>query len=204
MKKKYLILTIVFLLLFVLLIFCLFYFKDDNIPNAQEKKMIEKDIIFTITDKNNKIHNNEPVYWNNNKYAFFQASNKICYLIKKIDTKVRKYSDENMNYVSYDYKPVFNLYHKRYKKMEKAIVYNDNFYSFDEDKIVSYDMKKGKTDVYKIKEYDVLGIYENKIYINQNEKYFSLDLKFKKRITVSSSNLPQKYDYLPFEIKIAK
>ena len=82
MKKRYLIITITIVLL--LLIFYLAYFRDDNIPNSLEKKMIEKNNIFTITDKNNKIHDNVPVYWNNNKYAFFQASNKICYLVKKI------------------------------------------------------------------------------------------------------------------------
>lgn len=60
--------------------------------------------------------------------------------------------------------------------MKKAIAYNDNFYSFDEDKI----------------------------YTIQNEKHFTLDLKFKKKITIFSGTLPRKYDYLPFEIKIAK
>lgn len=202
MKKRYLIITITIVLL--LLIFYLVYFRDDNIPNSQEKKMIEKNIIFTITDKNNKISDNVPVYWNNNKYAFFQDSNKICYLVKKIDTTEHKYGDENMNYISYDYKPVFQIYHNRYKKMKKAIVYNDNFYSFNEDKIVVYDMKKGKTVVYKINKYDILGFYEEKIYISRSKKYFILDLKFKKKINISSSDLPQKYDYLPFEIKIAK
>lgn len=202
MKKRYLIITITIVLL--LLIFYLAYFRDDNIPNSLEKKMIEKNNIFTITDKNNKIHDNVPVYWNNNKYAFFQDSNKICYLVKKIDTTEHKYGDENMNYISYDYKPVFQIYHNRYKKMKKAIVYNDNFYSFNEDKIVVYDMKKGKTAVYKINKYDILGFYDEKIYISRSKKYFILDLKFKEKINISSSDLPQKYDYLPFEIKIAK
>lgn len=182
------------------------YIMDDNRPTKVEKNLTVKDGFVNVITNNDVgiIDKSNPIYWKNRLYAFMQDSNSnICYIVKREKVTEHNFEEKEKNWVEELYIPFYVLYSSNCSKVKSIIGIKDTMYAFKERQIIKYDLNTKKIQKKNIKEYDVLGTANSKIYIQfiQNGEYASIDYNLKK---ISAVNTPPKhYKKLPKKPKFA-
>lgn len=187
----------VFLIIGIVLIMILGvrYIMDDNRPTKVEKNLTVKDGFVNVITNNDVgiIDKSNPIYWKNRLYAFMQDSNSnICYIVKREKVTEHNFEEKEKNWVEELYIPIYVLYSSNCSKVKSIIGIKDTMYAFKERQIIKYDLNTKKIQKKNIKEYDVLGTANSKIYIQfiQNGEYASIDYNLKK---ISAVNTPPKH-----------
>lgn len=194
LNKKILIIIIVSVIIFISAILILLYIRiNDNIPSKEEKKYP-----VNSTFNNSLIDDYNPIYfeWKNKKYVFFQQSDSnIVFIAVKIAEQ------QQGNWLSEDYSPVFVIYKKNYKDITSLLIYEDRLYTFKDNSITMYDLSDEQTKKKKVTINEIYGIYNNNIYIKSKNDLKQIDANLNNISTIRQ--LPEKYQVIPRKYKFA-
>ena len=143
-----------------------------------------------------RVDSQNPVYWHNRDYAFFQgdvSEGYVSYLVERTSATEHKFEDESMNWTYETYEVRFMIYRSNYKDIHYVMGNQDAFYTFKDSLITRYDLKSEKIKKRRMDVNEVLGISNQSIYIRNTDGYFKVSLDLKDMESISKSKLPSKY-----------
>lgn len=197
MKRKIILLIGV---LFIVIGGVILYFRltNDNIPTEREKRLgtVEAFVNVPENPEMGRVDSQNPVYWHNRDYAFFQgdvSEGYVSYLVERTGATEHKFEDESMNWTYETYEVRFMIYRSNYKDIHYVMGYQDAFYTFKDSLITRYDLKSEKIKKRRIKVSEVLGVSNQSIYIRNIDGYFKVSLDLKDKEFISKGKLPSKY-----------
>lgn len=197
MKRKIILLIGV---LFIVIGGVILYFRltDDNIPTEREKRLGTVGAFVNVPEnpEMGRVDSQNPVYWHNRDYAFFQgdvSEGYVSYLVERTGATEHKFEDESMNWTYETYEVRFVIYRSNYKNIHYVMGYQDAFYTFKDSLITRYDLKGEKIKKRRIKVSEVLGVSNQSIYIRNIDGYFKVSLDLKDKKFISKGKLPSKY-----------
>ena len=197
MKRKIILLIGV---LFIVIGGVILYFQltNDNIPTEREKRLgtVEAFVNVPENPEMGRVDSQNPVYWHNRDYAFFQgdvSEGYVSYLVERTGATEHKFEDESMNWTYETYEVRFMIYRSNYKDIHYVMGYQDAFYTFKDSLITRYDLKSEKIKKRRIKVSEVLGVSNQSIYIRNIDGYFKVSLDLKDKEFISKGKLPSKY-----------
>ena len=197
MKRKIILLIGV---LFIVIGGVILYFRltDDNIPTEREKRLGTVGAFVNVPEnpEMGRVDSQNPVYWHNRDYAFFQgdvSEGYVSYLVERTGATEHKFEDESMNWTYETYEVRFMIYRSNYKDIHYVMGYQDAFYTFKDSLITRYDLKSEKIKKRRIKVSEVLGVSNQSIYIRNIDGYFKVSLDLKDKEFISKGKLPSKY-----------
>ncbi len=197
MKRKIILLIGV---LFIVIGGVILYFRltDDNIPTEREKRLGTVGAFVNVPEnpEMGRVDSQNPVYWHNRDYAFFQgdvSEGYVSYLVERTGATEHKFEDESMNWTYETYEVRFMIYRSNYKDIHYVMGYQDAFYTFKDSLITRYDLKSEKIKKRRIKVSEVLGVSNQSIYIRNIDGYFKVSLDLKDKKFISKGKLPSKY-----------
>ena len=133
-------------------------------------------------------------YWNNKENVFFMDNNiNSCFIAKKSGV-------EETYYVKESYDTMFMIHQEECKSIKYLLFYKKYMYISTDDYIKIYNLSSGKIN--RIKKYNILGIYNKKVYYEYNNQYYSSSLDFKDKDIINK--IPNKFDIEPTKIKFNK
>lgn len=197
MKRKIILLIGV---LFIVIGGVILYFRltNDNIPTEREKRLgtVEAFVNVPENPEMGRVDSQNPVYWHNRDYAFFQgdvSEGYVSYLVERTGATEHIFEDESMNWTYETYEVRFMIYRSNYKDIHYVMGYQDAFYTFKDSLITRYDLKSEKIKKRRIKVSEVLGVSNQSIYIRNIDGYFKVSLDLKDKEFISKGKLPSKY-----------
>ncbi len=197
MKRKIILLIGV---LFIVIGGVILYFRltNDNIPTEREKRLGTVGAFVNVPEnpEMGRVDSQNPVYWHNRDYAFFQgdvSEGYVSYLVERTGATEHKFEDESMNWTYETYEVRFMIYRSNYKDIHYVMGYQDAFYTFKDSLITRYDLKSEKIKKRRIKVSEVLGVSNQSIYIRNIDGYFKVSLDLKDKEFISKGKLPSKY-----------
>lgn len=197
MKRKIILLIGV---LFIVIGGVILYFRltDDNVPTEREERLGSVGTFVNVPEnpEMGRVDSQNPVYWHNRDYAFFQgdvSEGYVSYLVERTGATEHKFEDESMNWTYETYEVRFMIYRSNYKDIHYVMGYQDAFYTFKDSLITRYDLKSEKIKKRRIKVSEVLGVSNQSIYIRNIDGYFKVSLDLKDKEFISKGKLPSKY-----------
>ena len=197
MKRKVILLVGV---LFIVIGGVIFYFRltDDNVPTEREERLGSVGTFVNVPEnpEMGRVDSQNPVYWHNRDYAFFQgdvSEDYVSYLVERTSATEHKFEDESMNWTYETYEVRFMIYRSNYKDIHYVMGYRDAFYTFKDSLITRYDLESEKIKKRRMDVNEVLGISNQSIYIRNADGYFKVSLDLKDMESISKSKLPSKY-----------
>lgn len=197
MKRKVILLVGV---LFIVIGGVILYFRltDDNVPTEREERLGSVGTFVNVPEnpEMGRVDSQNPVYWHNRDYAFFQgdvSEGYVSYLVERTSATEHKFEDESMNWTYETYEVRFMIYRSNYKDIYYVMGNQDAFYTFKDSLITRYDLKSEKIKKRRMDVNEVLGISNQSIYIRNADGYFKVSLDLKDMESISKSKLPSKY-----------
>lgn len=131
MKRKVILLVGV---LFIVIGGVIFYFRltDDNVPTEREERLGSVGAFVNVPEnpEMGRVDSQNPVYWHNRDYAFFQgdvSEGYVSYLVERTSATEHKFEDESMNWTYETYEVRFMIYRSNYKDIYYVMGNQDAF-----------------------------------------------------------------------------
>lgn len=190
------VIAVIIIIMLTIIILNLVKQGNDNIPSEYEKKQPEI-ASFTNVRGFGVIDNYNPVFWEGDKYAFFQHNETlICYITKRISR------EKQNDWYRENYDPLFTIYKSNYKNIKYILTYKDIMYTFKDNIVTLYDLKNETLKKRHISIDKVRGINQDHIYFSSGNNNYKVSTNLKGKIK-KIKNLPNRYDFEPIKYKFA-